>query len=64
VQDTVAADPGFGPFVLVEVDSVDVINLTERSEKRLLVGLVLQELTRGFGENEADGEVGVVGEGV
>ena len=63
MQNAVAADPGFGPFVFVKVDSVQVRGLGYLAGARLFGGLALEKLARGFGEDEADGEVGVVREG-
>ena len=63
MQDAITADPGLGPLVFVEVDSVQVGGLGYFDYRGLFGGLALQELARGVGEDDADGEVGVVGEG-
>lgn len=63
MRDAITSHPRFAPFVCVAVDAVDVGDGGEVLEGWLLSGLVLEEFHSGFGEEQADGEVGVVREG-
>ena len=63
VQDSPATDPRRRPLAGIAVDAVDVGDLAQGLEVRLLFGLALEEFFRGRGEDDADRDVGVSGEG-
>lgn len=64
MQDRGSAHPGDEPFVFVAVDCFDVGDEEEGAQGGLFRGLGLEEGGCGGGEEDADGEVGVVREGV
>lgn len=49
-------------LVLVLVDAVDVGQLSEGGDGRLLGGLAGKKVGCAFGKNDSDGEVGIFGE--
>lgn len=63
VQDAPAPRPRRPRLVLVLVDAVDMRKRRQRRDGGLLGGLAAEKVGGGLGEDDADGEVGVVAEG-
>ena len=63
MQDLSVALPRVGPLVFVYVEGGDVGESGEGREGGLFGGCAGEEAGGGGGEDEADGEVGVVGKG-
>lgn len=62
MQDRISPLPRPFPFLIVEENAVHVPDLKEGFNARLFGGLVSEEIARRGGEDDADGEIGMVGE--
>lgn len=64
MQNSISAFPGVYPLFFIKEDTFYISDVPERFEMWLFGALAGEELSCGLGEDEADGEVGVMGEGV
>jgi len=64
VKNAIPAFPRMMPLLLIEIDAIHILDSTQDLDMRLFRALACEEGGCGLGEHEADGQIGMVREGM